>query len=210
MTEMSMNKVIHRAFRRDLDRFIKALSTFPAGDTERAAELGTAWTNFNFHLTDHHESEHQIAWPALEKMGVSPDVLATMDAEHDAMAAALKQTGTTMHALARTASQEDAAAALAAFQRLQEVTIQHLDHEEAEIEAIYLDKRDTPEMKSMGRQFGKVSPAKGGRFFAWVTDGASPDELAAIKSNVPGPILMIISGLFGRGYRKEVAPVWTK
>ncbi len=50
----------------------------------------------------------------------------------------------------------------------------------------------------MGRQFGKVSPAKGGRFFAWVTDGATPDELAAIKGNVPGPVLMIISGVFGR------------
>ena len=62
----------------------------------------------------------------------------------------------------------------------------------------------------MGRQFSKVSPAKGGRFFAWVTDGATPDELAVIKGNVPGPVLAIISGVFGRRYRREIAPVWTK
>ena len=210
MADMSMNKAIHGAFRRDLDRFIKALSAFPAGDRARAGELNVAWTNFNDQLTEHHESEHRIAWPALQQIGVSKDVLATMDAEHDIMAAALAETRTAMAALTRTASQEDAAAALAAFQKLQEVTIQHLDHEEAEIEEVYLSKRDSPEMKAMGRQFGKVSPAKGGRFFAWVTDGASADELAAIKSNVPGPVLMIISGVFGRSYRKQVAPVWTR
>ena len=126
------------------------------------------------------------------------------------MAGALAETRTAMATLTRTASREDAAAALAAFQKLQEVTIQHLDHEEAEIEEVYLSKRDSPEMKAMGRQFGKVSPAKGGRLAAWVTDGASADELAAIKSNVPGPVLMIISGVFGRSYRKQVAPVWTR
>ena len=57
-----------------------------------------------------------------------------MDEEHDIMAAALAETRTAMAALTRTASSKDAAAALSAFQKLQEVTLQHLDHEEAEIE----------------------------------------------------------------------------
>ena len=35
-----MNKVIHAAFRRDLDRFVGALTTFNAGDTARAQQLG--------------------------------------------------------------------------------------------------------------------------------------------------------------------------
>ena len=60
----------------------------------------------------------------------------------------------------------------------------------------------------MGRKFSKVSPARGGRFFAWVMDGATPDEKAAITDNVPGPVLMIISGIFGMGYRRTVASVW--
>ena len=33
---MSMNKVIHAAFRRDLDRFLSALSRFRDGDAARA------------------------------------------------------------------------------------------------------------------------------------------------------------------------------
>ena len=35
--EMSMNKVIHGAFRRDLDRFVGALTTFRPGDTDAGA-----------------------------------------------------------------------------------------------------------------------------------------------------------------------------
>jgi hemerythrin-like domain-containing protein len=210
MTELSMNKVIHGAFRRDLERFVSALESFPVGDRARAQQLQTAWQNFDAQLTDHHEGEHTIAWPALQKIGVDKEILATMDAEHDVMAAALAETRTAIAALTRSASGEDAAAALAAVQKLRDVTIQHLDHEEAEIEDVYLSKRDTPEMKAMGKQFAKVSPAKGGRFFAWVTDGASPDEIATVKGNVPAPVLAIISGVFGRSYRKDVASVWRK
>ena len=55
---------------------------------------------------------------------------------------------------------------------------------------------------------GKVNPARGGRFFAWVTDGANPDEMAAITRDVPGPVFAIVGGVFGRGYRKNIAPVW--
>jgi hypothetical protein len=111
-------------------------------------------------------------------------------------------------ALTRTASSEDVSTALAAFERLQDVTVAHLEHEEAEIEPIYLEKKDTPEIKAMGRAFGKVSPAKGGQFFAWVSDGADPEEKAAITRDVPGPVFTIIGGVFGRSYRKNIAPVW--
>jgi hypothetical protein len=208
MSEMSMNKVIHGALRRDLDRFIAALSRFSPGDRARARQLGTAWENFDDQLTHHHEGEHAIAWPALQAVGVSKELLATMDAEHDSMAAALAETRTAMSALTRTAGMAESHAALAAFRGLKEVTLAHLDHEESELEDVYLAKRDTPELKAMGKAFGKVSPARGGRFFAWVLDGASPEEREAVTRDVPGPVLAIIGGVFGRGYRRNVAPVW--
>ncbi|MGZ5410019.1 MAG: hemerythrin domain-containing protein [Aeromicrobium sp.] len=208
MAEMSMNKAIHGAFRRDLNRFVEALAVFKPGDDKRARQLATAWANFDDQLTDHHEGEHEIAWPALEAIGVSRELLDRMDAEHDTMASALADTRSAMTTLAQSAQEADAAAAARAFQHLQAVTVAHLDHEEAEIESVYLEKRDTPEMKAMGRKFAKVSPARGGRFFAWVTDGAGPDEIATIKGTVPAPVLAIISGVFGRGYRKNVASVW--
>ena len=88
MATMSMNKVIHAAVRRDLDRFLAALSAFPEGDAARAADLGRAWANFDAFLTDHHEGEHEIAWPHLERAGVPRELLDQMDAEHEVMAGA--------------------------------------------------------------------------------------------------------------------------
>jgi len=203
-----MNKAIHGAFRRDLQRFDDALATFPAGDLQRAGQLHAAWVNFDDQLVHHHEGEHEISWPALAAVGVNRELLTKMDAEHDTMASASTAARAAMKTLRRTASAEDAKAARAAVQELQTVTVLHLEHEEAEIEPVYLAKKDTTEIKAMGRKFGQVSPARGGRFFAWVTDGASPDELAAITGTIPAPIFAIINGIFGRTYRRTIAPVW--
>jgi hemerythrin-like domain-containing protein len=208
MAQMSMNKAIHAAFRRDLKRFIDALGKFPAGNRTRAQQLATAWENYDDQLTHHHTGEHEVAWPHLKRIGVSEELLATMDAEHDTMAVALSNTGSAMNALVRTASAEDAAAAKAAMEELQTAMFKHLDHEEAELEPVYLANREHEEMKAMGKEFSKVSPSRGGRFFAWILDGATPDEKAVVTGNVPGPVLAVISGVWGRGYRKNIAPVW--
>jgi hemerythrin-like domain-containing protein len=208
MSGMSMNKVIHGAIRRDLDRFISALQSFSAGDAVRAQQLGTAWANFDDQLTHHHEGEHEIAWPAMEAVGVSRELLDAMDAEHDAMAAALDQTRTAMDQLVHSPGKDQADTALEAFTTLREVTASHLEHEEAELEEVYLAKRDTPELKAMAKAFSRVNPARGGRFVEWVLDGASPEERATVSQEIPAPVRAIMGGVFGRGYRKNVATVW--
>jgi hypothetical protein len=208
MATMSMNKAIHGAVRRDIDRFLAALGSFREGDTGRAAQLGAAWDNLDDQLTRHHEGEHEIAWPALASIGVPKALLDTFDQEHEALAAALAETRGAMTKLRTSGSAADAQAARAAFEQLKSVAGSHLDHEEAEIEPVYAQHKDSPAMKEMGRKFGKVSPAVGGRFFAWVMDGASAEEQAAIAESVPKPVLAIIGGIFGRGYRRDIAPVW--
>jgi hypothetical protein len=209
MAEMSMNKVIHGAIRRDLDRFVGALTTFRPGDAARARQLGVAWANFDRQLTDHHEGEHEIAWPALESIGVTHDTILQMDAEHDAMAAALTEARLALTALSSTAGQGEVEKALPAMQHMREVTVNHLDHEEQEIEQIYLEKADSPEIKEMGKKFSRTGPAKAGVFFAWILDGINPRERSALTDSVPAPVLKILVALFGRRYRKDVAPVWS-
>ena len=208
MAQMSMNKAIHGAFRRDIKRFIDALGRFPTGNQTRAQQLATAWENYDDQLTHHHTGEHEIAWPHLKAIGVSEELLATMDAEHDTMALALSKANTAMSALARTASADDAAVAKAAMEELQTAMVTHLEHEEAELEPVYLNNVDHEEIKAMGKEFAKVSPSRGGRFFTWLLDGATPDEQATVAGMVPGPVLKIMGGIFGRGYRKNIAPVW--
>jgi hypothetical protein len=208
MAQMSMNKVIHGAFRRDLDRFVEALTTMRPSDTARAAQLGRARANFDRQLTDHHEGEHEIAWPALESVGVSRETIEQMDAEHDTMAAALTQARTAMTALVKSPEQWQISAALATMQQLREVTVTHLDHEEREIEPVYLANAEGPEMKEMGKKFSRTGPAKAGVFFAWILDGIQPEARQALTGNIPTPVLKILTGVFGRSYRKQVAPVW--
>jgi hemerythrin-like domain-containing protein len=208
MAQMSMNKAIHAAVRRDLGRFLSALERFPDGDRTRAAQLAAAWQNFDSQLTRHHEGEHEIAWPALQKLGVRPELLAQLDAEHDTMAGALAASRTAMGALRNSAGADDAATARAAIQELQRVTVEHLEHEEAEIEPVYQANVGSPELKAMGREFAKVGPVRGGTFFAWALDGATPAESAAITDNIPKPVITVVLGLFGRRYRSSIAPTW--
>ena len=103
-----MNKTIHRAVRRDLARFRDALDAFVDGDAERAAALWLAWENFDDQLTDHHEGEHAIAWPALAAIGVPGSTIDTFDVEHEAMAADLAAAGEAMARLRSSASRATA------------------------------------------------------------------------------------------------------
>ena len=206
---MSMNKTIHRAVRRDLARFRNALDAFTDGDRERAAALYRAWENFDDQLTDHHLGEHAVAWPALAAIGVAGSTIETFDVEHDAMAADLGTAGEAMARLRSSASRSDADVAAAAMERLQVTTVTHLDHEEAETEELLTQKEGDPALKEMGQQFSRrSSPAKAGTFFAWMQDGATEEEMSALRANVPGPVLTLLGGIFGRRYRKEVATVW--
>jgi hypothetical protein len=205
---MSMNKAIHAAFRRDLDRFLSALGRFPDGDAARAGALGRAWDNFDFQLTKHHEGEHAIAWPALEKVGITRQTIDQMDAEHEVMAERLAATRRAMAALRSAPTAANAQTANTAMGELKTVTTEHLDHEEREIEPVYLAHQDDPVIKEMGKKFAKVSPKEGGEFFAWMLDGGDPAAHTAVKDSVPGPVLTILGKVFGRGYSKNVAPVW--
>lgn len=206
---MSMNKVIHSAVRRDLDRFRRALEAFADGDRDRAAALHRAWANFDAQLTDHHEGEHEIVWPTLTTIGIAPPTLDSFDTEHEAMAADLATTRAAMETLRRSAARSDADAAGAAMARLQATTVTHLEHEEQETESVLAEHEGHPALKEMARKLSRRSgPAKVGAFLAWLQDGATADEVAALRASVPGPVLAVFTGLFGRRYRKEVAPVW--
>jgi len=206
---MSMNKVIHCAVRRDLDRFRRALDDYVDGDRARAEALHRAWVNFDAQLTEHHEGEHEIAWPALMAIGVAGPTIDAFDAEHETMAAELAATREAMETLRRTTTRADADVAAAAMERLRTTTVTHLDHEEQVTEPAFAQHENDPVLKEMGKKFSRRSgPPKAGIFFAWVEDGATPEERTALRASVPGPVLAIIGGVFGRRYRKEIAPVW--
>ena len=131
-----------------------------------------------------------------------------MDAEHEVMAERLSAARASMTALRAAPTAANAQTAYTAMGELRTVTTEHLDHEERELEPVYQAKKDDPAIKEMGRKFSKVPPKEGGVFFAWLTDGVGADEQASINATIPAPVRAIVSGLFGRSYKKEIAPVW--
>jgi hemerythrin-like domain-containing protein len=203
----SMNKAIHAAFRRDLQRLEDALGSVPDGDKERAADLSRAWEHLAHQLHRHHGHEDEHFHPALRSVGVDGSLLDAMDAEHAAMSAAVGGVGDAMATYAVSASAADAAAAKRAVERGRAVVVDHLDHEEAELEPLIKPHLDSAEWKQAEKQVRKQSPGELGQLFAWLQDGGDPEAHAYLRDTMPGPVLKV-AGVLGRGYRRKIAPVW--
>jgi hemerythrin-like domain-containing protein len=209
MTEqLTMNRVIHAAVRRDLDRLADALGRMADGDLSRAQALDRAYRNLRTELTHHHEGEDTHIWPMLASVGVDRGLLAAMESEHHAMAEALAGTATAMAAVAAGGSAADAAAARESLLRTREVVERHLRHEEDELEPQLAPHLDGPEWKAVEKKLSRQPLPVAGRFFAWLTDGMTDEHRAFLKRTVPTPVVAVLSRTFGRRYYREVAPTW--
>ena len=203
-----MNQIVHAAVRRDVARTEQALRAMSDGDGARARELRTAWQNLVRELTHHHEAEDEILWPFLEKRGVEVPLLEQMEAEHVAMKQALASVGERLDALVAGPTVANAIAAADETARAAEVIVGHLDHEERDVEAPLGDIEDDPEFKKVATQMRPASLLDAANSLAWMRDGAGKREQAALRENIPAPVLALVPALFARRYRREVAPVW--
>ena len=203
-----MNRLIHGAVRRDLDRLSAALDSFPDGDVSRARELDRAFVNLRRELTRHHEGEDTHIWPMLALQGIEPALLHDMESEHHAMAESLSETGAAMTALATSGSGAAAATARASVVRTQAVVERHLAHEESELEPQLQPLLETPEWKAVEKKLRREPPSVAGAFFAWLTDGMSEDHRAYLRSLIPAPVVTVLAKVFGRRYNRDIAPVW--
>lgn len=205
---VSMNHVVHGAVRRDLERLVRALDAVRDADRGRAQELKRGFDNLRDQLTRHHQGEDKWIWPMLADVGVDPELLATMESEHHSMAEALAETDAAMGAYAASGSAADATTARDSVLRTQEVVNQHLAHEEGELEPVLAPHLVSPEWKEVEKKLSRQPPSVAGPFFAWLTDGMTEENRAALRSMVPAPVILILSRVFGRRYHREVAPVW--
>jgi hemerythrin-like domain-containing protein len=210
MTEhLTMNTVIHAAFRRDLARFDTALAAFPEGSQERADQVVAAWDNFAHQLHHHHQDEETIFWPAFRELGADESLTSDLDGEHARMLAALDHADEVVRRLSTDPSSSRAAEARAAVGELGEVLQEHLAHEEAELEPWAAGVMETPRLKQARAAVRKAHKGEAGTFVAWLLDGATPDDVAGLKKEIPPPVVAVLNAVPGRRYRKTVASVWT-
>ncbi|RBY83099.1 hemerythrin domain-containing protein [Blastococcus sp. TF02A-30] len=205
---MTMNRVIHAAVRRDLERLARALDDWQDGDRARGGELERAFGNLRTELTHHHEGEDTHIWPMLAGVGVDPALLATMESEHHAMAQALAGTSAALSALAASGTAAAAAEARASVARTRDVVEQHLRHEEDELEPQLAPHHDSPAWKTVEKKLRNQPLPVAGRFFAWLTDGMGERERTFLRSTVPAPMVLVLARVFGRRYTREIAPLW--
>lgn len=209
MTEhKTMNTIIHAAFRRDIARFSAALDAFPAGSTRRAEQLGDAWDNLAFQLHHHHQDEETIFWPALRELGADESLVGDLGGEHARMLAALDTADAAMRTFRADPSEQNTAAARSAVDQLGVVLNDHLLHEERDLEPLAAAQLGTPQMKAAGRKVRAAYKGNAGTFMAWLQDGADPDAKAALRHEIPAPVLFILTRVGGRDYNRRIAPVW--
>ncbi len=203
-----MNTVIHAAFRRDVARFDTALATFPPGSRDRAAAIGRAWDNYDYQLHHHHNDEETIFWPMVLKLGVDPALLDDLEGEHAAMIAALEGTESAMTTFRADPTAANTATARAAVNELSTVLLNHLEHEERDLEPFSADHSETPENAAAQKEVRKSHKGNMGTFIAWLLDGATENDKAGLKQEIPPPVVFVVSTVGGRKYRREVASVW--
>jgi hemerythrin-like domain-containing protein len=132
--DMQMMYVLHRAFRRDLDRFVVAARNTPVRDRETWHRLAARWQVFCAQLHHHHEGEDRALWPYLLEHGSDEDVatLEAMEAEHADIDPLLTTCTAGFDALAAH-EDEDARSALAVrLVATRDHLARHLAHEEQE------------------------------------------------------------------------------
>lgn len=206
--QMSMNRVIHRAFRRDLGRFERALEAFPSGSRERAEALGAAWDNFAFQLHHHHHDEETIFWPVLRDAGAEEMLVGDLAGEHATMLAALESATAAMSTLRADPTDEAVAAAREALGRLSTVLLGHLEHEESTIELLNDSISDTQPMKDAEKAVQRSHRGNTGMFIAWLNDGIDPDAKKCLDEHIPAPVQFVARHTSGRRYTRTVASVW--
>jgi hemerythrin-like domain-containing protein len=204
----TLNTVVHAAFRRTITRFDGALAAFPDGSQPRADQLKRAWDFFEEELHHHHGYEEKYFWPALQQTDADLSAVAELDQEHEAMRQALQAATKEMATLALKPNSQNAVTARAAVARLGEVLLDHLAHEERDLEPISAAYQDSAPMQAALKQVKKAHFKSMGNFVEFLQDGASEADRAAIRKELPAPVIFLFGKLAGRRYRRTIAPVW--
>lgn len=204
----TMNTVIHAAFRRDLRRFVDALERVPAGSQTRAEQLTAVWDNFAHQLHLHHRDEETHFWPAFLDLGAAPGLLQELEAEHDRMVSALDEAEAAMEAFGADPSAGNTATAEQAVAELLRVLDEHLTHEERDLEPFGARHKDSPQHEIAVARARKSHTEGAGTFFAWLGDTDDPGIAAALRREVPAPVLFLLTKVGGRRYRRQSTAAW--
>src|ERR1700759_2003531 len=178
----------HEALRRDLTGLAHAAAATGSGrgDPGRRQAVQRGWAVFQRQLHTPHSAGAELVWPALR------DRLAASDAARsvlDAMEAEHQQIDPLLAAVDRAMSQPggDDGALADTVDVLTMALHGHLAHEERDALPLIGTALTAAEWRAVGRKIGGQNLRRAPEMFAWMLDGAAPDQAAAATGQLPPP-----------------------
>jgi hypothetical protein len=95
-----------------------------------------------------------------------------------------------------------------AVARLGTVLLDHLAHEERDLEPVSAAYKEAPSMRKALKQVKKAHFRHMGNTIEWIRDGADASDLAGMRQELPMPVQFVFTKVGGRRYRREIAPTW--
>ena len=204
--DLTVMLAAHDAFRRDLARLAQAAAFADLPDPARRASVQAGWELFKRQLHLHHTAEDAIVWPALRERLTDSDhaqsVLDAMEAEHqqiDPLLAAVDD------AFSRAAEgrPSDVRAIGEAADALATSLTGHLAHEERDGLPLIGLALTSAEWRGVGFAIvRKNGLSAGGEMFAWLADGADPDQAAAAIGTLPPPARLAYRAIWRPRYNR--------
>jgi len=197
--DTSMNTNLHSAFKREILRLRDGLRKADLSDAKATEGLARRYKFFSVTLHHHHQGEDTFLWPNV-RWKANPQeslVLDAMEAEHGALASVLGAVDEEFKNLSVKSDKDHIAARL---DELGAVLSGHTQHEEREgvpIVQKYIEEDDFKAFVKFSRHSEDASLV-----LPWVSDGATPTEVASTWGMIPAPVRLFVKPMLTRKYTK--------
>ena len=187
--DLTIMLAAHEALRRDLVGLAHAADRADRADRNGPAKheaVQRGWEVFQRQLHIHHTAEDDLVWPALRERLAQSDaaqsVLDAMEAEH-------QQIDPLLNAVSRAMDRPggDDGTLGDTVDVLTMALHGHLAHEEREALPLIGAALTAAEWRGVGRRIGVKNLRHTPEMFAWMLDGAEPDEATAAVGQLPPP-----------------------
>jgi hypothetical protein len=208
--DLAIMLAAHRAFRRDLTTLARVAASRPAGasgasdaDPARRRSVAAGWELFKRQLHLHHTAEDTVIWPALRSRLAHSEhalsVLGEMEEEHSRIDPLL--------AAVDAAFQGDQDGLGDVIGELTSTLTGHLAHEERDGLPLIGVALTAAEWRSTGFKIARRNGlSAGGEMFAWMLDGAAPEDAAATLGSLPPPVRVLYRTIWQPRYQRT--PRW--
>ena len=189
--DLTVMLAAHEALRRDLTGLARAAAGAARSGPAQTEAVLRGWAVFQRQLHIHHTAEDELVWPALRERLAASDgaqsVLDAMEAEHQQIDPLLAAVSQAMDGARPDGAAQNGGHLADTVDVLTMALHGHLAHEERDALPLIGTTLTATEWRAVGRRIGLRNLRRAPEMFAWMLDGATPDQTAAATGQLPPP-----------------------